>query len=537
MELGGVSFTVTAPSAGGFNVGGDPDSGPGSFNSHFGIGNGGASTSTGAGSGGNAVAAPPPAISSPVAGRAAPDALIAFQSWDRRVGATGTPKQILDQLPQLIAFANERAKGVSGDTLGEIVLPGGYAVHFDSNAQLQQYLERSSAPAVTDAALSEDVLDVFGRPASPAELATLKANLAGGAKEADLRTALAHSPEAAMRVNGLYQAVLGVEADPAGLKAQQDALGRGATLLQIRSNLAHSPDAAARIDADYVDVFGVHADPAGLAAQQGALAGSTTLAEILHNLAYSPGSAAAVDAAYVDVLGVHADPAGLAAQQAGMAAGLSLAAVRLNLAYSADTSGKINAMYQQLGRADGADPAELDFWQARLGSGTSTLQDVRTIVAHSPEAAARIGDIYTQVLGRGANPAELAAWENALAANATLAQVQAAVAASPEAMQLRSFHDYELGPRREGERLDVYPDSRRILTVGIGHKVLSQDNLHAGEIITQQQSNAFFARDGAAALDVARQQMAQAGIPTSSTLWPQSSSNSAVTGILAPTVS
>lgn len=48
--------------------------------------------------------------------------------------------------------------------------------------------------------------------------------------------------------------------------------------------------------------------------------------------------------------------------------------------------------------------------------------------------------------------------------------------------------------------------------MGIGHKVLPEDNLRVGDRITQAQSNAFLRRDAERALDAARQQMTQARI-------------------------
>lgn len=47
----------------------------------------------------------------------------------------------------------------------------------------------------------------------------------------------------------------------------------------------------------------------------------------------------------------------------------------------------------------------------------------------------------------------------------------------------------------EGERLTVYRDSADIPTVGVGHKVLPQDNLAVGDTITQAQSDAFLRAD------------------------------------------
>lgn len=65
---------------------------------------------------------------------------------------------------------------------------------------------------------------------------------------------------------------------------------------------------------------------------------------------------------------------------------------------------------------------------------------------------------------------------------------------------------------REGRRNDVYLDSRGIPTVGIGHKVLPEDNLKVGDVISDAQVEAFYAKDSKVALDAARSQAAEAGI-------------------------
>lgn len=65
---------------------------------------------------------------------------------------------------------------------------------------------------------------------------------------------------------------------------------------------------------------------------------------------------------------------------------------------------------------------------------------------------------------------------------------------------------------REGVRLDVYLDTRDRATVGIGHLVLDADNLDVGDIITQDQCDAFFRKDARGAMDAAVAQCNEAGI-------------------------
>ena len=53
-----------------------------------------------------------------------------------------------------------------------------------------------------------------------------------------------------------------------------------------------------------------------------------------------------------------------------------------------------------------------------------------------------------------------------------------------------SFIEHE-----EGSRTTVYHDSRGFLTVGVGHLVLPQDDLHFGDKITPQQVDKFLQKD------------------------------------------
>lgn len=70
----------------------------------------------------------------------------------------------------------------------------------------------------------------------------------------------------------------------------------------------------------------------------------------------------------------------------------------------------------------------------------------------------------------------------------------------------------QLMRRREGVRLEVYLDSLRKPTVGIGHLVTPEDKLKVGDKITQQQVSAFFKEDGAEAIAAAKRQAGLAGI-------------------------
>lgn len=64
---------------------------------------------------------------------------------------------------------------------------------------------------------------------------------------------------------------------------------------------------------------------------------------------------------------------------------------------------------------------------------------------------------------------------------------------------------------REGWRLDVYSDKLGVLTVGIGHKVLTSDGLKFGDTITAQRAWDFFYSDVAKAFNAAKTQAKQVG--------------------------
>lgn len=63
----------------------------------------------------------------------------------------------------------------------------------------------------------------------------------------------------------------------------------------------------------------------------------------------------------------------------------------------------------------------------------------------------------------------------------------------------------------EGRRNDAYLDSKGILTVGIGHKVLPEDNLRLGDRISDEMVERLFAQDTAKAFAAAKEQALELG--------------------------
>ena len=90
----------------------------------------------------------------------------------------------------------------------------------------------------------------------------------------------------------------------------------------------------------------------------------------------------------------------------------------------------IQGLYTQvLGRP--ADPDGLSQFIAALRSG-DTLGQVRASIASSSEAQQRVGEFYEQVLGRVADPGGLSQYTAALGSSTTLAEVHRNLATSPE---------------------------------------------------------------------------------------------------------
>jgi len=78
--------------------------------------------------------------------------------------------------------------------------------------------------------------------------------------------------------------------------------------------------------------------------------------------------------------------------------------------------------------------------------------------------------------------------------------------------QLTALQTLLAGNAEEGLKKKVYSDSLGIPTVGIGHRILPQDDLKLGDEINDSRVTQLFARDGGKALKAAKEQAAKAGI-------------------------
>ncbi len=156
-----------------------------------------------------------------------------------------------------------------------------------------------------------------------------------------------------------------------------------------------------------------------------------------------------VEAVYQQVLGRDADAESLAAWDEALGRSMSAGQMRTVLAHSAEAANDVNGIYQQVLGRD-ADPGGLASYQNDIANGMS-LSDVRNAIASSPEAkqdqaGPAVGALYQQVLGRAADPGGLAANIAALVGGASLGQLRDSMAHSAEAAaDIDSLYQQVLG--------------------------------------------------------------------------------------------
>lgn len=81
-------------------------------------------------------------------------------------------------------------------------------------------------------------------------------------------------------------------------------------------------------------------------------------------------------------------------------------------------------------------PEGTGWMQDALAHGGS-VEDLRADLAHSAEAAGAVWGVYLQTLGRDADAGGLVCWRGQLADGLSLAEVRAALAATPETASRR----------------------------------------------------------------------------------------------------
>lgn len=182
---------------------------------------------------------------------------------------------------------------------------------------------------------------------------------------------------------------------------------------------------AAEVNQIYSDVFGRLPDASGFAAYTAALAGGMSPTELRQLLALSDEGQFRLGQLYRQIFGRDIDQSGQQAYTAALINGSSLGVVQLIIAQSSEAQFRIEEIYQQvLGRS--ADGSGLAAYMGALANLTApaSLLDVRSIVAHSPEAAGDLAVLVQSVLQRSTFAAELVGMEDALTGGATQQTLQ-----------------------------------------------------------------------------------------------------------------
>ena len=263
----------------------------------------------------------------------------------------------------------------------------------------------------------------------------------------EVRWDLAHRPEATQGIVDLYQQILGRAPIQAEIDVYENsALSLGASLGDVRVALATSPEESADIDAIYRQVAGRGASDGEIALYEGALGLGIgwTLGGVRWDIAHSAPATAAINGIYQQMLGHSSnDDNLLLAYEANMGASWikwTVNEVRWDLAHRPEAAGAINDVYHQVLLRD-PNSAEMGVYQWVLGQGWSQA-NIRYNLAHSDEAASDINTIYQQVLGRDAGDG-IAGQEAGLMQGLTMADVRHNVATSPELAQgiAAAFHN------------------------------------------------------------------------------------------------
>jgi hypothetical protein len=173
---------------------------------------------------------------------------------------------------------------------------------------------------------------------------------------------------------------------------------------------------AAEVNALYREVLGRNPDPSGFATLSAQLAGGASVASVRTALAQSSEAQNDRNQLYHQIFGRNIDAGGAATYTNALIDGSSLATIQLLLAQSPEAQSAIQLVYQQvLGRA--ADGGGLTAYMAAIGNPTApmSLADVRSTVAHSPEAATDLSQLVVNTLHRSTFAAELVGMENEIA--------------------------------------------------------------------------------------------------------------------------
>ena len=121
----------------------------------------------------------------------------------------------------------------------------------------------------------------------------------------------------------------------------------------------------------------------------------------------------------------------------------------------------------------GSSPSEQDYENAyKTASNGGSADQIRRDIAFSDAAAAKVNDLYAQVLGRGSDPGGLKAQQNALSSGMTLHDVRWSMAHSAEEVShLNDLYRLELGRQADAGGSQNYQDA-----IGNGRSL--DDSIH-----------------------------------------------------------
>ena len=193
--------------------------------------------------------------------------------------------------------------------------------------EVMAFLRREFAySSAEDGMLAAAYAETTGGTIGADDLPAAEDALYGGASLAEVRSAFAHSDAANQVVGGIYLDVFGRDATTAEIASVEAGLSRigGGSVSGLRAGLAGSGEAGDRIDRFYTEILGRHADAGGMATWRAALASGTTLGDVRWGVAHSAEAAGLVRSAVQTATGLAADASTLAMIEAALAAGASL---------------------------------------------------------------------------------------------------------------------------------------------------------------------------------------------------------------------
>ena len=343
--------------------------------------------------------------------------------------AAGTATQLLAQAQSIIdqaAYDNRYYNDASrAPNLRIPNLNGGF-ISFGTTQAFTNYLSRSTTWLVPESVVAQTFSATLGRAASSDDIFNMENLVNAGGSVSTVQWALAHTPEAATKIDGLFQSVLGRSLDPNSMADWQNRLG-ATSLADMKAYLAHTDEAAARINDVYVQTLNRGLDGGSLQGRQDQL-GSSSLGDVRWSLAHTDEAAARINDVYVQTLNRGLDGGSLQGRQDQLGSS-SLGDVRWSLAHTDEAVFRLNDVYvQTLNR--GLDGGSLQGRQDQLGS--SSLGDVRWSLAHTDEAVFRLNDVYVQTLNRGLDGGSLQGRQDQLG-RSSLSDVRQSLAHSAEA--------------------------------------------------------------------------------------------------------